>query len=232
MKAFLRRLPVGSGPNAYHDHINKPGTYQYPCALHDVDGMVGTVIVFALIRTLQMTLRIVSGISLALVFLARMIPVASAQAPRKPEPIRSQYRGGLINPLLPKPKFVLTDTSEASFDFSARTQGYVTLLFFGYTHCPDMCPLQMSNVARALRQLPPDVADQLKVVFVTTDPDRDTPQVIRTWLDHVDKRFVGLTGSQKAIEAAQVAANLPVSCRAGWKLRSRSRGIYFRLQPG
>jgi protein SCO1 len=159
----------------------------------------------------QITLRIVYGTSVALVFLAGMILCASAQAPRKPEPTGSQYRGGLINPLLPKPKFILTDTSGAAFDFSLKTQGYVTLLFFGYTHCPDMCPLQMSNIARALRQLPPDVADQLKVVFVTTDPDRDNPQVIRTWLDHFDKRFIGLTGTQKAIDAAQIATNLPIS---------------------
>jgi len=158
----------------------------------------------------QTTLRIVYGISVALMFLAGMIPSASAQA-RKPEPIGSQYRGGLVNPILPKPKFILTDTSGAAFDFSAKTQGYVTLLFFGYTHCPDMCPLQMSTIARAFRQLPPDVVDQFKVVFVTTDPDRDSPQVIRTWLDHFDKRFIGLTGSQKAIDAAHVAANLPLS---------------------
>jgi len=81
----------------------------------------------------QTTLRIVYGISVALMFLAGMIPSASAQA-RKPEPIGSQYRGGLVNPILPKPKFILTDTSGAAFDFSAKTQGYVTLLFFGYTH--------------------------------------------------------------------------------------------------
>jgi protein SCO1/2 len=159
----------------------------------------------------QTTLRIVSGMSAALVFLAGLIPCASAQASRKPEPIGSQYSGGLINPLLPKPKFILTDTSGAAFDFFAKTQGYVTLLFFGYTHCPDMCPLQMSTIARALRQLPSGVADQLKVVFVTTDPDRDSPQVIRTWLDHFDKRFIGLTGSQQSIDAAHVAANLPLS---------------------
>jgi len=50
--------------------------------------------------------------------------------------------------------------------------------------------------------------DQFKVVFVTTDPERDTPQVLRAWLDNFDKRFIGLTGSDAAIDAAQIAANL------------------------
>ena len=64
------------------------------------------------------------------------------------------YRGGLVTPPLPKPRFVLTDTSGAPFDFWKRTQGSVTLLFFGYTHCPDMCPLQMSIIAQALKDIP------------------------------------------------------------------------------
>ena len=109
---------------------------------------------------------------------------------------------------LPKPKFTLTDTSGAAFDFAARTQGYTTLLFFGYTHCPDMCPLEMFTIAEAFKKIPPAYADRFKVVFVTTDPGRDTPQALRAWLDHFDKRFIGLTGSQAAIDAAQVAANL------------------------
>ena len=102
----------------------------------------------------------------------------------------------------------MTDTSGAPFDFWSKTQGGVTLLFFGYTHCPDMCPLQMSMIADALRKIAPDAANQFKVVFVTTDPDRDNPQTLRKYLDHFDKKFIGLTGSQAAIDAAQIAANL------------------------
>lgn len=158
-----------------------------------------------------MTSRAFRGIPAALFILAGISSCASAQAPSKPEPIGAQYRGGIVNPPLAKPEFTLTDTSGAPFDFSSKTQGYVTLLFFGYTHCDDICPLQMATIARALKQLPSGVADQFKVVFVTTDPDRDSPKVIRAWLDHFDKRFVGLTGSQRAIDAAQVAANLPVA---------------------
>jgi protein SCO1/2 len=119
------------------------------------------------------------------------------------------YRGGLISPPLNRPKFILTDTAGAPFDFRASTQGKLTLLFFGYTHCPDMCPMQMSVIARALQKVPAGVADRVTVVFATTDPERDTPQVIRTWLDHFDRRFIGLTGSQSAVVAAQVAAQLP-----------------------
>ena len=121
------------------------------------------------------------------------------------------YRGGLVSPPLPKPKIVLTDTSGSSFDLLARTRGYVTLLFFGYTHCPDMCPLQMHMIAEALRQLPAASAKQFKVVFVTTDPARDTSQVLRTYLNGFDKTFIGLTGTQAAVDAAQTAAHLPVA---------------------
>jgi protein SCO1/2 len=64
-------------------------------------------------------------------------------------------------------------------------------------------------IADALRKLPPATARQFKVVFVTTDPERDTPLGLRTYLDRFSKSFIGLTGSEEAIEAAQVSANLP-----------------------
>jgi protein SCO1/2 len=134
---------------------------------------------------------------------ARSYPRAADSGAAEPK-----YRGGLVSPPLAKPKFTLTDTSGSSFDFLARTQGYVTLLFFGYTHCPDMCPLQMNTLAEAFRKLPPVSADQFRVVFVTTDPARDSPTVLRAWLDHFDKRFIGLTGTQASIDAAQIASNL------------------------
>jgi protein SCO1/2 len=149
-----------------------------------------------------------------LLWAAIVIGVSAQAASKAPEPGRAatdkpDYHGGLVSPPLPKPKFTLADTSGAEFDFRARTRGYATLLFFGYTHCPDLCPLEMEMIAAALQKLPPVTARQFKVVFVTTDPARDTPQVLRTYLDHFDKRFIGLTGTEEAIVAAQVAANLP-----------------------
>ncbi len=152
---------------------------------------------------------------LCVVALALGERVASGQEtkrdPAHAEPPETTYRGGLVAPPLPKPRFVLTDTSGAPFDFWNRTLGLVTLLFFGYTYCPDQCPTHMANIGVALRKLPPGIADQVKLVFVTTDPTRDTPLQLRRWLDNFDKHFVGLTGTEAALEAVQKAAGVPAA---------------------
>jgi protein SCO1 len=124
---------------------------------------------------------------------------------------QATYMGGLLTPPLPKPHFVLTDTSGARFDFWNRTRGSITLLFFGYTYCPDECPMHMANLGAALKRLPLGIASQVKLVFVTTDPARDTRLDLRRWLDHFDKRFVGLTGTADALDAAQKAAGVPLA---------------------
>jgi protein SCO1 len=125
------------------------------------------------------------------------------------------YRGGLVTPPLPKPGFVLTDTSGAPFDFKQRTEGYVTLLFFGYTNCPDQCPMHMANLGAALKKVPAGIADQIKLVFVTTDPARDSPAVMRRWLDLFDRRSIGLTGTEQAIAAVERATGIPVATKTG-----------------
>ena len=163
----------------------------------------------AALMSASVKLRLLCGI---MAFLFGASAVAGPQGePSQPQAVRAAptYHGGLVTPPLAKPKFVLTDTSGAPFDFWAETQGYVTLLFFGYTHCPDVCPLQLANVASSLQRVPPEVRKHVKVVFVTTDPARDSAAVLRTWLDHFDPRFIGLTGSEPAIVAAQHAAQLP-----------------------
>ena len=125
------------------------------------------------------------------------------------------YRGGIVTPPLAKPRFVLTDTSGAAFDFRQRTDGYVTLLFFGYTYCPDQCPMHMANLSAALKKLPAGTADQVRLVFVTTDPARDSPAVVRRWLDLFNRRFIGLTGTERAIEAVERAAGVPPAIKTG-----------------
>jgi protein SCO1 len=132
------------------------------------------------------------------------------------------YRGGMVSPPLPKPRFTLTDTSGAPFDLASKTQGYTTLLFFGFTNCPDMCPTQMHMIEQSLKKISPETAKRFKVIFVTTDPERDSPKVLRTYLDHFDKSFIGLTGSQAAIGAAQVAANISPATKSA----PRADGTY------
>ncbi|MFH8608504.1 SCO family protein [Streptomyces sp. NPDC018029] len=100
-----------------------------------------------------------------------------------------------------KPDLVLTDTHGKKYDLREETKGQPTLIYFGYTHCPDVCPLTMNNIAVAKKALPKADQDKLKVVFVTTDPERDTPAELGKWLKGVDADFIGLTGDFDTIQA-------------------------------
>ncbi len=133
-------------------------------------------------------------------------PPATSSAARGPE--AGRYYGIQITPPIAKPDVTLTDTTGAPFSLRQATDGYVTLLYVGYTHCPDVCPLQMATIAGALKKVPPDVAAKIKVVFVTADLERDTPQRLREWLDLFDRRFIGLAGRQAAIDAVQRALGM------------------------
>ena len=161
-----------------------------------------------------MRLRFI-GASLAILALLLRAHGTTASGPTKecngpPEAHgRATYRGGLMTPPLPTPKFILADTAGIPFEFQEKTQGNVTLLFFGYTRCPDQCPLHMANIAAVLKEMPKNLSVQVKVVFITTDPARDRPNTLRAWLNRFDERFIGLTGSQAAIEAAQRAVGVP-----------------------
>jgi protein SCO1/2 len=109
------------------------------------------------------------------------------------------------------PAVVLTDTTGAPYDLRAEGEGVVTLLYFGYLSCPDVCPIHMAVLGATFGSLPTSIRERLRVVFVTTDPDRDDPVAIRNYLDRFDESFVGLTGSADALREAQVAAGVPVA---------------------
>ncbi|HEX3705528.1 MAG TPA: SCO family protein [Mycobacteriales bacterium] len=119
--------------------------------------------------------------------------------------------GGVLTPPDHEPGIVLTDTSGARYNIRSRGAGHVTLVYFGYTHCPDVCPTTMADIAQALRQSSAAVRRRVTVVFVTVDPYRDSRQVLRRWLNGFDSSFVGLRGSLAQVVAAQQAAGLPVS---------------------
>jgi protein SCO1/2 len=125
------------------------------------------------------------------------------------------YHGAGLDPAQPRPSFTLTDTSGRPFSFGSRTAGRPTLLFFGYTHCPDECPATMADVRLALRDVPASLAAKTYVVFVTTDVKRDTGPVIAKWLSAFSAgtkaTWVGLRGTQAQTDAAQAAAHVLVA---------------------
>lgn len=105
------------------------------------------------------------------------------------------YRSGL-SPAKPyvMPDVTLTDGTGRPYNLVASPSKPVTLLFFGYTHCPDVCTTVLADVARALQGITAADRDQIQVVFVTTDPARDTSGQIRSYLRRFDPTFIGLTG--------------------------------------
>lgn len=117
--------------------------------------------------------------------------------------------GVTLEPPLPRPSITLTDTRGKPYDFARETHGRLTFLFFGYTSCPDVCPVHAANIAAVLHKLP--FEDQLKatVVFVTVDPARDSLPALRAWLDHFDKSFVGLRGDASAVDSLMGTLGLP-----------------------
>lgn len=123
-------------------------------------------------------------------------------------------QGVVIDPPQPKPEFTLTDTSGNAYDFASETEGKLTLLYFGYLNCPDICPVHLAQIAETFDRIP-DVARDAEVVFVSVDPRRDSPAEIRAFLDNFDERFVGLTGTPEELEAAQTAAGVPVAVFVG-----------------
>ena len=135
----------------------------------------------------------------------------TGDAPSRPD----ELRGSVLPDPLPKADFTLTTTKGEPFDFRTETEGYVTLLFFGYTYCPDICPVHMASIAAVLNKLPPQTASRIKVVMVSVDPERDTPERFRTWLDNFDRSFIGITGTPEELAAVQQAFYVPVAVKQG-----------------
>jgi protein SCO1/2 len=123
------------------------------------------------------------------------------------------FRGTLLDRAIERIDFTMTDTDGRPFRFRERTRGNLTLLFFGYTNCPDVCPVHMANLGAVIARLPHEVRSRIRVVFVTTDPERDTPDALRAWLDRFDPAFTGLRGRIEDVNRIQSALGLPAAER-------------------
>jgi protein SCO1/2 len=112
----------------------------------------------------------------------------------------------------------LRDTSGTPYDLAGDASEPLTLVFFGYTHCPDICGEVMADIASGLVRLDREKRSKIGMVFVTTDPARDTASVLRSYLDRFDPKFEGLTG--RLSEIKRLGRSLGVPVEHGRKLAS------------
>ena len=115
------------------------------------------------------------------------------------------WRGTGVSKGYPMPDLPFTDTEGQQVTPTEVARTPVTLVFFGYTHCPDICNVVLANFASALRGATPAVRKDVRLLFVTTDPERDTPDVVRDYLDRFDPTYEGLVAPVGTVEQAAKA---------------------------
>jgi protein SCO1/2 len=111
----------------------------------------------------------------------------------------------------PVPDIALTATDGSSYTLAEDAEKPLTIVFFGYTHCPDICQVVMADIASALTRLEPEQREQVGLQFVTTDPARDDAAVLREYLDRFDPRFGGLTGDLPEIVELGEGVGIPIA---------------------
>lgn len=126
---------------------------------------------------------------------------------------KAEYMGAVTSRPVEMPDVTLTDQDGKPFDLQQQTDGYVTLLYVGYTHCPDICPTHLYNMSEALKKLPKDVSSKVKVVFVTADPERDTPEVLKEYVETFRDDFIALTGTRAETDGFQETLGIGVASR-------------------
>lgn len=124
--------------------------------------------------------------------------------------------GTVVDPPFTVADDELRTTEGTAYSLARDTTAPLTLVFFGYTQCPDICPAVLSSITSGLLKLSEEQRDQVEIVFVTSDPDRDTAPVLRAYLDRFDQGMVGLSGDLETI--AKVGESIGVFVDAGEEL--------------
>ncbi len=128
----------------------------------------------------------------------------------EPDP-EGNWAGTLLDPPFEKPDLTFTDFDGEPFPFLESTEGQLTMLFFGYTNCPDICPVTLNTMARAREGIGTGPGSRPQVLFVGVDVARDTPEVLKAYLGNIDETFVGLTASEQVIaEAVRAVKGAPI----------------------
>ena len=115
----------------------------------------------------------------------------------------AEFKGGLLTPPRAAPDFALTSQDGKDFRLS-RERGKVVALSFGYTFCPDVCPTTLAELAQARTRLGAD-AKRFRIVFVTVDPERDTPAQLREYVSAFSRSFTALTGPPERLAEVRKA---------------------------
>jgi protein SCO1/2 len=113
-------------------------------------------------------------------------------------PVNSAFKNTDVTGLGYAKDFALTDHT-GKLRTLADFKGKAVLVFFGFTHCPDVCPTTMAEMATVMKELGPQ-ADKVQVLFVTVDPERDTAELLSKYVPAFDPRFLGMTGDKAALE--------------------------------
>lgn len=130
----------------------------------------------------------------------------------------AQLSAQVVDPPFDVSSTPLTDTEGEPFSLTDDTDARLTLVFFGYTRCPDICPAVLTNLASAMTRLDEADREQVEVVFVTSDPARDDAKTVRSYLDRIDPDFIGLTGDIDDIE--EVGESIAIGVTDGTRLPS------------
>lgn len=110
-----------------------------------------------------------------------------------------EFKGTVLDPALPAPDFSLTDHNGQPFTLSEQ-KGQIVMLYFGFTLCPDICPIELGNLAAAKRELGA-AAEAMQVALITVDPERDLPERLELYVQVFDPDFIGLHGDVATLEA-------------------------------
>ena len=135
---------------------------------------------------LKTSITIIGGCLLIFMFI--MLPVFLSMEKQKDE-IEAKFQGS---------EFSLIDVNNENIT-EASFQGPLTAIFFGFTKCPDICPMTLNNLDLVLKNLDKEKKQKFKVFFVSIDPERDTPEIIKDYLNSFDNKMHGITGDPKKV---------------------------------
>lgn len=149
-------------------------------------------------------------LGLAVLVLLGIVAAAAVSFGQRQPDRDALLEAGIV--LLPQPreipKAAMVDLNGQPFDL-AKPDPRWTLVFFGYTFCPDICPTTLAELKQIVGQLPAETARQLRVLMVTVDPARDSPARLQEYLAYFDPAFLGVTGEMSEIQSLSNALGIP-----------------------